>query len=370
MTLTRRRFLTSGSAAVAASTLAQTPRRLVNFWVDGVMPSPEDYAATIRDLTESDADVKDRYGLGGAVERLEKRFATLTGKERGLFLPSGTMANQLAIRVLSGDTSTVVVQDLSHVFRDEADAARMVHGKQLVPLAPGRGVFTASELEDTVGGAHAGGVLSIEIPVLRADAQAVPFEELRRICAFARSREMGLHLDGARLFLASEYSGVALDGYAALFDTVYISLYKYLRAPAGAVLCGSEDVIERVAHLRKLHGGNMYQNWPNAAVALHFLDGFTERFANARTKADTLFTTLERTGRFEITPIPNGSNIFRLHVTGADPDRFRRALRETWNVGLKAPDENGLILVHVNETQLDLSNEALVEAFEDAHRSA
>ncbi len=388
---TRRKFIKTGSAAallgVASPAFAEplkkpqssTERdkaRPVNFWGDGVMLTPDEYAATLKDLTEAETDLKDRYGVGGAVERLEHRFATLTGKERGLYLPSGTMANQLAIHVLSGDASKVLVQETSHVFRDEADAAQVVHGKRLVPLGPGRGSFSVKELEETVQRVHKSeafptriGALSIENPVRRAEGEVFEFHELRRVCEFARASDIGLHLDGARLFMASGYSGVGIEEYAALFDTVYISLYKYLRAPAGAVLCGPAAIIERVALLRKMHGGDMYQNWPNAAVALHFLDGFEERFGRARTKADALFAMLEATGRFEVHPVPNGSNIFRFKIGDANADRFRQRLREKWGIGVGAQSD-GFIRLYVNETQLGAPNEALTEAFEEAYRAA
>jgi threonine aldolase len=341
------------------------------------MPTPRTYAAYLDKLTEKHSDLKDRYGVGGAVEGLEQTFATLTGKERALYLPSGTMANQLAIHVLSNHTSKVLVQELSHVFRDEADAAQVVHGKRLVPLAPGRGCFTARELEEAVHEVQRGeafrtqiGAMSIENPVRRAEGEVFEINELRRVCAFARENNISLHLDGARLHLASEYSGVAVDEYAALFDTVYISLYKYLRAPAGAVLCGPETVIERVAHLRKMHGGDMYQNWPYAAVALHFLDGFVDRFARARAKADELFTMLEATGRFEVRQVPNGSNIFRLGIGAVDEKRFREHLSENGNVKVAGSRDDGFIRLNINETQLSVSNETLAEAFEEAHRAA
>ncbi len=388
---TRRMFIKTGSVAALAgiaapvsaeplegsqSSVERDRARPVNFRGDGVMLTPDEYAAALKDLTETDTDLKDRYGVGGAVGRLEHRFAILTGKERGLYLPSGTMANQLAIHVLSGDASKVFVQELSHVFRDEADAAQVVHGKRLVPLGSGRGSFTARELEETVQAVRESeafptriGALSIENPVRRAEGEIFEINELRRVCEFAKANDIGLHLDGARLFMASGYSGVGVDEYAALFDTVYISLYKYFRAPAGAVLCGPAAVIERVALLRKMHGGDMFQNWPNAAVALHFMEGFEERFARARSKAAKLFAALEATGHFEVTPVPNGSNVFRLKIGDADGNRFRQHLHEKCGIGVGAAD-NGVIRLYVNETQLEAPNEVLAEAFEDAHRVA
>jgi threonine aldolase len=119
-----------------------------------------------------------------------------------------------------------------------------------------------------------------------------------------------------------------------------------------------------------MHGGDMYQNWPYATVALHFLDGFADRFAQARAKADSLFETLEATGRFEIHPIPNGSNIFRLDIGDVNIEQFRQKLREEGTLSVGDAQDDGFIRLHVNETQLQVSNERLAEAFEEAHRAA
>ena len=157
-------------------------------------------------------------------------------------MPSGTMANQLAIKVLSGDNVKVFVQETSHVYRDEADAAQLVHDKRLIPLAKGEPYFTAEELDASIGYHKSGehfntgiGAVSIEVPVRRNDGRMIPFEELKRVSAYCRKQNIKLHLDGARLFMASAWSGVPVKEYSSHFDTVYISLYKYFGASAGAV---------------------------------------------------------------------------------------------------------------------------------------
>jgi len=386
--ISRRSFLKSSGAvatavgssvrSVSAGQRAAVPRtRQVSFVGDGTIFDPPEYAALLADLTRTEALAVDRYSEGGVVEQLERRFASLTGKDRAIFLPSGTMANQLAIRVLSGSASKVFVQDASHLFRDEADAAQIVHGKRLIPLAPGRAAFTMEELQQAIRDAREGevfqtglGAISIECPVRRADGAIVPIEEIRRIADLARSNRIPMHLDGARLFLASAYSGVGIREYASHFDTVYISLYKYLGAGAGAILCGSESVIEAIPGLEKILGGVMFRNWPNAAVALHVLDGFEERFARARAQAETLFTALNQTGSFHITHAPDGSNIYRWTVGGVDPDRFRQHLLDRWNVRIAALTPGSPSPLMVNETLLSASASELIEAFHDAHRAA
>src|SRR6201999_633420 len=130
------------------------------------------------------------------------------------------------------------------------------------------------------------GAISIEIPVRRCNAQVVPIAGLRKISAWCKEKGYKTHLDGARLHLASAWSGVSVREYSSLFDTVYMCLYKYLGASSGAVLCGSKQDIAPMEHLVKVHGGAMYQNWANASMALYHLEGIEERLAATREKWD------------------------------------------------------------------------------------
>ena len=108
---------------------------IIKFFGDADMPEPGDYLNELQKAHSVSAIVRDRYGSGGAVEALETKFAEITGKEKAIFMPSGTMANEFAIAVLSDDSTKVFVQDTSHVYRDEADAAQSVFQKRLMPLA-------------------------------------------------------------------------------------------------------------------------------------------------------------------------------------------------------------------------------------------
>src|SRR5207248_8506250 len=109
------------------------------------------------------------------------------------------------------------------------------------------------------------GVISIESPVRRLAGDVFDFGEMQRIAAFARERRIGLHLDGARLFLAPPYTGIAPQTYAALFDTVYVSLYKYFNAAGGAVLAGSRDLLANLHHHRRMFAGIPRHAGPHAA---------------------------------------------------------------------------------------------------------
>ena len=123
---------------------------IVKFFGDGEMYDGLPYLEQLQ-LANAKQPIKvDRYGSGGAVDELEKKFQTISGKEKAVYMPSGTMANQFAIAVLSGENTKVFVQDTSHVYRDEADAAQSIFNKRLMPLAKNQTFFTADELKKAI----------------------------------------------------------------------------------------------------------------------------------------------------------------------------------------------------------------------------
>src|SRR5262249_8870562 len=125
----------------------------------------------------------------------------------------------------------------------------------------------------------------------------------------------GLHFDGARVFLASAYTEIAPRSYAALFDTVYVSLYKYFNAAGGAVLAGTKHLLAHLYHQRRMFGGSLRQAWPCAAVALHYLDGFGERFHRAAAAAEPLFQGLSNHPDCEILRSAASTNVAFLRVS-------------------------------------------------------
>lgn len=199
----------------------------------------------------------------------------------------------------------------------------------------------------------------------RCNLQVFPLEELRRVSAWCREKGYRLHLDGARLHLASAWSGVSVREYAALFDTVYMCLYKYLGASSGAVLCGPKEVIAPMEHLVKVHGGSMYQNWANAAMALYQLDGVEQRLKETREKAARLFQALNTIPGIHVQSIPDGCSLHHLRVDkGYDGKVLARTLAEKAAIRIPTPDErDGAIHLHVNESLLLRDNGSIVDAF-------
>lgn len=389
----RRNIITTSMAGAAAllstsntskAYATQTPKASkisaqtsVQFIGDGINRSPAEYARLLSELTEGKDGIRDSYGQGGAVQALEEKFAAITNKEKAIFMPTGTMANQLAVKALSGSRSKVMVQDISHYYRDEADSAQVVHGRRLVPVKENSGRFTLSDVKAAIDTYRSKeyfntdvGAISIENPVRRAYEQVFDISEIKKISAFARQNKIGMHLDGARLYMASAYTGISIEEYSQYFDTVYISLYKYLGAGSGAILCGPAAVINTMPNLIKVYGGNTAQSWSDAVVALHTLCGFEKRFAGAKAKATALFTQLNKIDGLAISAFEHGSNVFKLSLQGINPDTFRTAL-QAHRVYLRGYNEDdGFISLKVNETILSADNSLLVSAFADASLQA
>jgi threonine aldolase len=369
-------FIPAGNLLAANKSNVTTPpaEPFVEFYSDGRMYNATDYIQRLQEINAANPIRRDSYGNGGAVAALEKKFEEITGKEKAIFMPSGTMANQLAISVLSGADTKVFVQETSHVFRDEADAAQSVYQKRLIPLAKGEAYFTQAQLLEAVTYhdeeevfKSGMGCVSIENPVRRGDGRMVPIEEIRKISEYCRKINLRMHLDGARIYLASAWSGISVKEYASHFNTIYISLYKYLGAAGGAVLCGDKEVIGKMQHLIKIHGGNMFGNWANAAMALDRLSGIEDRLQKTKKQAEELFASLNQVDGIKITHLNGGTNIYSMklgkEINGAE---MSATLSKNHSIAMPEPDDKNEALLTVNETLLYRDTVYLVNAFKTA----
>lgn len=354
------------------------PAERLFFINDGPMYRPADFISKLDSIQKSKPIQRDFYASGGVVDELTKKFAAITGKEAAIFMPSGTMANQLAIAVLSGDNTKVFVQDTSHVYRDEADAAQSVHNKRLIPLAKEQAYFTQEDLASAIAYQNDAevfksgiGAVSIENPVRRSDGRMVPLEEIKKISAWCRKEGYKLHLDGARLHMASAWSGTSIADYASYFDTVYISLYKYLGAGGGAILCGDKNVIGKMEHLVKVHGGTVFSNWTNAAMALYHLEGLDERLQKTISKAKELIGMLNKLPELKISALENGTNIYHLQLSAkVNSDKLSNTLRDEHNIILARPDKSGLARFMINDSLLSRENSVILESFKKSLATA
>lgn len=328
--------------------------RTVRLSGDGVGLTPVQYAALLARLLEQKSMTPDSYSLGGIVEELEARCASALGKERAIFMPTGTLANHMAVRALAGGSSRVIVQEDSHFYLDEGDCAQTLSNLTLMPLAPGRATFTAGDLQHVLDQTRTARVLSrvsaiaIETPVRRRQGEQFEASELAKVVAIARREGIRLHLDGARIFLQAAYTGESVADYAKPFDTVYVSLYKYFNAASGAMLAGPREVIDGMYHGRRMFGGGLSAVWPFALVALHYLDGFGPRYAAAVNVSEEWIRGLQPHQAFTVERIPSGTNLFRLRVRGTDASAFQKRLAARGV--LLAPPQGDTFLIGVNET--------------------
>lgn len=382
--LTRRTFVESlgatagfgalGAAAPAASGGVApgdgSDDRTVYLSGDGIGLAPAAYASLLQRLTAARPIAEDSYLLGGEVEAFEREWAALLGKETAVFMPSGTLANQLALRALAGEKRRVIVPEMSHIYNDTGDACQTLSALTLLPLAANAATFTVQDVEAvlarTAGGRVSApvGALAIESPIRRLSGQMFDWAEAQRVCAFARERGIGTHLDGARLFIASAYTGIAPRDYAAPFDTVYVSLWKYFNAGQGAILAGPKRLLADMFHVRRMFGGNLAVGWPAALVSRHYQDSFLDRLKAAVRVSEDLYAGLARHPRVTIERIPNGTNLTRLTLRG-DAAATRVRLREA-GVQMPTPSAQGQVTLGVNETWTRRTGPELRQAFEQA----
>ena len=320
----------------------------------------------------------DSYSLGGTVEQLEKKCAEMLGKEAAIFMPTGTLANHLAIRKLCGIKPRAIVQEQSHLYNDSGDCATRLSNINLIPLAKGCPYFTLETLKATVEQAESGrvitpvGAVMVESPVRRQSGKIMPFDEMKAVTDYCRDKQIGNHLDGARLYMMSGATGIPPADYAALFDTVYVSLYKYFGAPFGAILAGTAAFTDGLYHDRRMFGGGLASANFAAALALQGIDGFEERFNRAMTRASTLFDKINALEGITVERFEYGSNIFPLKLASdVDRTRFVEVL-ERYSVSVSAADSDhtGRILLTVNPTLLRQDIQNLFCAFERAIKAS
>ena len=358
------------SDATAQKTEQPGSTDIVVFGGDGEPQTPELLVERLGNLLAEGRLKPDAYSLGGTVEELETRMAEELGKEAAIWLPTGTLANQLALRRLSGTKSRVILQEQSHIYQDEGDALARLSSLNAIPLADDRPYFTANELRVALKKSVSGRVLNpvgsvcIESPVRRQAGQIVPWDEMVAITDLCREAGIPTHLDGARLYMMSAATGIDVKKYSALFDSVYVSSYKYFGSPFGGILAGRSEFIEGLYHDRRMFGGGIPFGYMAAALTLDGLEGFVERYGEAFGKAKALFEQLNEISGIEVREFEHGSNIFELVLdSNIDLGLFVDKLRDE---GIVIPPPSAdweYPVLHVNTTVLRRSNEEIAGGF-------
>ena len=350
------------------------PDNTVIFRGDGEPKTPSTMLQRLAEFDQKFALEVDSYSLGGNVEQLETKCAEILGKEAAVFMPTGTLANHLAIRKLCGVKPRAIVQEQSHLYNDSGDCVTRLSNINLMPLAKRGPYFTLETLKAAVEQAESGrvinpvGAVMIESPVRRQWGKIMPFDEMKAVTDYCRDKQIGSHLDGARLYMMSGATGILPADYAALFDTVYVSLYKYFGAPFGAILAGTVEFTDGLYHDRRMFGGGLASANFAAALALRGIDGFEERFNRAMARATALFDKINGLEGINVEHFEHGSNMFPLKLeSDIDSKRFVKTLGEH-SVSVSPPDadHSRCIMLTVNPTILRQNIQDLLFAFERA----
>lgn len=275
----------------------------------------------------------DQFGEDPSVNALQERIADLCGQEAALWLPSGTMANQVALRVLTQPGDDVIVPRESHLVWHEKGAGAAQAGVQFTEIGVG-GIFSAEDCDAAIKPRDhllypPSTLMAVEDTHNRCGGVVFPVDERARLCTLAHQRGLSTYLDGARLWNASVANGRPMRALCEGFDLASVALSKGLGAPAGSVLTGPRILIERAKRIRRMLGGAMRQVGILAAAGLYAIDHHVDRLADDHANARRLATRLAECPRVNLDPENVQTNIiiFTLSSEGPDaPTVVKRAL--------------------------------------------
>jgi threonine aldolase len=240
----------------------------------------------------------DVFKMDSTTNELQKKAAAMFGMEDALFFPSGTMANQTAIKLHTQPGDKLFCDKYAHVYNYEGGGAAFNSGVTCKLIDGDRGMFTAKQLQEAISGRsdiHVpySSLVCIENTTNKGGGACWDFSELKKIQKLSKQKNLAFHLDGARLFNALVAKNESPKQYGALFDTISICLSKGLGAPIGSILLGSKVHIAKALRIRKLLGGAMRQVGFLAAAGIYALDNHVERLAEDHKKAKEIGRVLE-----------------------------------------------------------------------------
>ncbi len=267
-----------------------------------------------------DAEVGDDvFGEDPTVNALQEKVANLLGKEAALFVPSGTMANQVSIKSHTQPGDEVIIEGSSHPYNFEGGAGAALSGIQFQCLKGVRGILDASQIEEAIRPADhhfpVTKLICLENTHNRGGGSIYPLEKMAEIYRLTKSKGLLLHLDGARLWNASVAMGIKPREYAQWADSVSVCLSKGLGAPIGSLVAGSKPFIDHVHRFRKMFGGGMRQAGIIAAAGIYALNHHLERLKEDHHNAKRLAVGLKEFKGVSIDPKHVETNIVIFDVT-------------------------------------------------------
>jgi len=287
----------------------------------GPMRLREELRALVASVTdEDDAAGPDRYGEGQLLERFEREIADLLGKDAAVFMPSGTMAQQIALRIWAERSGrrTVAFHPTCHLEIHEQKGYERLHGLHARLVGDAGRLITLADLR---GVAEPLAALLLELPQREIGGQLPSWDELVAQTTWARERGAAAHMDGARLWEAAPYYGRSYAEVAALFDSVYVSFYKGVGAIAGAALAGSAEFVADARVWQRRHGGNLIHLYPYALSAREGLRQRLDRFPSYYERAKAIAAAIRDIPGVAIKPDPPQTHMMHVYLRG-DRDRL------------------------------------------------
>lgn len=241
----------------------------------------------------------DVYDEDETVNALEEKIANLFGKEKAVFFPSGTMANQTAIKLHTNPGDQVICDKYAHIFNYEGGGASFNSGVSCKLIDGNRGMFTAKQVEEAINPpdfyhSPLTRLVEIENTTNKGGGACWDFDEILKIKSLCKTHNLGFHLDGARLWNALVAKNETTEQYGKAFDTISVCLSKGLGCPVGSVLVGDKAIMENAIRIRKILGGGMRQVGFLAAAGLYALDNNIERLSEDHKKAKYIAELLQQ----------------------------------------------------------------------------
>ena len=300
-------------------------RGCTRFLTQHGLRSPREILLELAETTDPEL-APDRYGTGELISGFEARIAELLGKEAAVFLPSGTLAQQIALRVWSErrGSPNIAMHPKNHLDLHEGDAYQRLHNLRGIAVGQPDRLLTLADLQLV---AEPLAALLLELPQREIGGQLPPWDDLLAQTDWAHKRSAATHLDGARLWESGPYYGRPYHEIAAPFDTVYVSFYKGLGGLTGSALAGPADVIAEARVWQHRQGGRLFQLFPYVLSARHGLEQRLGRMADYHRRAVEIASDLAAFPQIAIVPNPPQTNMMHLYLPG-DRDRLLAAAVE------------------------------------------
>lgn len=320
-----------------------------------------------------DAEVGDDvFGEDPTVNRLQEKVAKMLGKERAIYVCSGTMGNLLSIKVNTNPGDEIILDSQSHIFYYEAAGAAAICGVQLSFVEGRRGAITREQVEAKirgVGNPHfpITSLVAIENTHNRWSGAVIPIDDIKGIRELSDERGLKMHLDGARLFNAQAASGISAEEYAKYFDTVTICFSKGLGVPMGSMIAADGETIDRILRARKMIGGGQRQLGIVAAAALYALENNIERLKEDHENAKRMALALSEMPGVSVNPDEVDTNIVYFDVTESPMSALDVVIEMSKRDVLMLPLEENMVRVvthlGVNGDDVDAAIGAFSEVF-------